>query len=158
MNKEIAKALREEDPIDLIRGLELCFDCDREHLELEPNEGRRVLVAAAMFANVFGASGYAGVVYELGSKLQLIEEALRVLGIINIAQELQVIRELARSKGIALTDNDDDGWSDLVAENHDFRSITQRDMPTADDALARAMKQYVQGNAAFFGPKQTKFP
>lgn len=149
MNPNINQALLEKDPFDAIWAFESCFDCDRERLELEPNEGRRMMVAAAMFASVFGASGYAGIVYELHPKLNLLRSALEALGVVNIAGELSRIQDMAQKRGLTAS-SDEDLWAELVADNQDFRMATQRDVPEAAVQIAEAMKQYVRNNPAFF--------
>ena len=149
MNKDISSALNESDPFDAIWAFENCFDCDRENLEKEPNVAHRVLVTASMFANVFGASGYAGVVYELHGKLGLILEALEMLQLTGLAQEMRRVISLAEEKALN-AQSDEDDWSVFVSENGDFRGATQRDVPGAAALIAAGMKNFVTSNPQMF--------
>jgi hypothetical protein len=149
MNCSIESALENRDPFDLIWALEACFDVDRRNLEDEPNIGRRVVVTAAMFINVFGASGYAGVIDELRLHLHLVATALEDLGLTELADNIRRINALAEARFL-IAQSDEDDWSLFVAENGDFRHETQRDVPLAAALVAQALRRYIQNHPEFF--------
>lgn len=149
MKTEIEAALKHQDPFDLIWALEGCFDVDRANLEDEPNSGHRVVVMAAMFTTVFGASGYAGIINELRPHLQLVVTMLDELGIDGLAQEVRQIVAQVHAK--SLTDqSDEDRWAEFIEEHGDFRRETQRDVPSAAPLLAEGLKIYIRDNPQFF--------
>jgi hypothetical protein len=149
MNRDVETALKQSDPFDLIWALETCFDVDRQDLANEPNPGRRVVVMAAMFASVFGASGYAGIINELRPHLQLVATTLDELRLVALAEEVHRIVALAKAKSLTAQSGEDE-WSEFIEVNGDFRRETQRDVPSAAPSLAQALKSYIQSNPVFF--------
>jgi hypothetical protein len=142
VNPKLIIALEERNPANFLWMAQRSYPYEApEDFELLDEQGQLV-VAVAMFSTVFGSSGYAGVLDELRNRLDSITQSLESIRAEPYATEMRRITRLLQQEELML-DSDEDLWSSFVEANGDFRRETQRDLLSADERIASALRNYI---------------
>lgn len=148
-NLKLKSALTERDPVDFLWAAQGSYPyrCPDDFPVLDPHG--QLVVAIAMFATVFGSSGYRGVLDELRNRLDSITQSLSEIGAEPFASEMRRILELVQHTELTI-ESDEELWDEFVEANGDFRAETQRDLPAADEKIASALRNYIVAHSDYF--------